>query len=542
MPGSIPPSRVVTTEYGQVQGRRLVHEGDKQVDAFQGIPFAAPPVGELRFKKPVPPSPWDGVRETKAFPARSISTPMDPSENHLKGEPSEDCLYLNVFTPCWEAPEGGFPVMVFIHGGAFVFGDTFSYGDIGICENVVPRGIVSITIQYRVGYLGFFTTGDSACPGNFGLWDQVEALKWVQNNIGAFGGNKENVTVLGQSAGSASVDLLHLSPHSTNLFHKGICMAGTAECRWSIHPDMRHQSLGMAKRLEVGEFSSSEDLITKLRQVPAEKFAISMFTPIKEDNVDLETCPCLDGDLFPSSLESLRAKATPKPFLTGVTKEEGLLMVLGRESTEKALEETLNETTRDVSKKEEMKAELRRRFVGDAKPGDSAYLRGIVGMVSDYFFDAGTLDFCRKTVTLQKDPVFLYVLEHYNPSSMGILGGMMPYQEATHTNEIFYLFKKGLFNDQELTEEERRIMDTYTTACTNFAKFGNPNGSDPSHTDLPSRWDRITKDNPSLNYVIPTGEPRMNREFFAVSSLIFVDGPFNPKLIFELSGKNRRLH
>ncbi|GMR55604.1 hypothetical protein PMAYCL1PPCAC_25799, partial [Pristionchus mayeri] len=235
-PDSFPPSRIVETVYGKVQGRRLVHEGDKQVDAFQGIPFAAPPVGDLRFKKPVPPPSWDGVRETRAFSARAIQDARSPQDYALNGVPSEDSLYLNVFTPCWEAPNEGFPVMVFIHGGGYVNGEASAYGDIGVCENVITRGIVFVTIQYRMGYLGFLSTGDDVCPGNLGLWDQVEALKWVQANIGAFGGDKNNVTLVGQSAGAACVDLLHLSPYSTNLFHKAICMAGNAEVKWALHP------------------------------------------------------------------------------------------------------------------------------------------------------------------------------------------------------------------------------------------------------------------------------------------------------------------
>ncbi|GMT03267.1 hypothetical protein PENTCL1PPCAC_25441, partial [Pristionchus entomophagus] len=147
MVSDFPPSRVVKTAYGEVRGRRLVHQGEKQVDAFQGIPFAAPPVGELRFKKPLPPAIWEGVRETTAFSARSIQHPMNPHDYAMKGVPSEDSLYLNVFTPVWEAPEEGFSCNGFIHGGGFVNGEASSYGDIGICENIVTRGIVFITIQ-----------------------------------------------------------------------------------------------------------------------------------------------------------------------------------------------------------------------------------------------------------------------------------------------------------------------------------------------------------------------------------------------------------
>ncbi|GMT22388.1 hypothetical protein PFISCL1PPCAC_13685, partial [Pristionchus fissidentatus] len=306
---SYPDSRVVETAYGKVQGRRLIYEGDKQVDAFQGIPFASPPVRELRFKKPVPPESWSCVKETKKFSARAIQGPKNPQDYDVNGVPSEDSLYLNVFTPCWKAPDEGFPVIVFIHGGAFITGQASDYGDIGICENVVSRDIVFVTIQYRLGYLGFFTTGDAVCPGNFGLWDQVEALKWIQMNIEAFGGNKHNVTLVGQSAGAASVDLLHLSPHSTGLFHKAICMAGTAECDWATNSGMVKQCEAKLKRLGITEYGSNEELLSILRTLPAEQFGVGLFTQeILNEEAGIETHPDIDGDFFPESFDKLREK------------------------------------------------------------------------------------------------------------------------------------------------------------------------------------------------------------------------------------------
>ncbi|GMT03268.1 hypothetical protein PENTCL1PPCAC_25442 [Pristionchus entomophagus] len=144
-------------------------------------------------------------------------------------------------------------------------------------------------------------------------------------------------------------------------------------------------------------------------------------------------------------------------------------------------------------------------------------------MISDSLFVAGTVDHCRKTVALQNEPMFLYLFEHFNPSIMGFLAPMMPLQDSTHACEIFYLFKKGVFADPELTETERRVMATYTTACTNFAKCGNPNGTNGSSTDLPTRWDPITRENPSFNYVISSGEPKMSTQLFEGRTDAFID-------------------
>ncbi|KJH46723.1 Carboxylesterase [Dictyocaulus viviparus] len=188
-------SRVVNTKYGQILGRRFTFD---------------------KRQKPEPPEPWENVRETKKFAPRSIQKDMFIIEKTLGGySQSEDCLYLNVFAPVWSPQSStGFAVLVFIHGGGFVSDSTVKYGDVGICEHLCTKEVIVVTVQYRVGYLGFFSTGDEHCYGNFALWDQTLALKWIQDNISFFNGDPTNVTVMGQSAGGASVDLLSICPHS----------------------------------------------------------------------------------------------------------------------------------------------------------------------------------------------------------------------------------------------------------------------------------------------------------------------------------------
>ncbi|KAF8354911.1 hypothetical protein PRIPAC_96534 [Pristionchus pacificus] len=476
-----PPSRIVMTTHGKVQGRRLVHAGDRQVDAFQGIPFAAPPIGELRFKKPQPPAPWAGVRETKKFAPRCIQVPFPGLlEDELHGEMSEDCLYLNVFTPCWEAPEEGFPVMVFIHGGAFVFGEASSYGDIGICENIASRGIVFVTIQYRLGYLGFLSTecGQRKCGS--------------AASQSAFDNSKVDTVVhftlyLVDRAGERVCNMkrrwYHISSSTSDLFHKAICMAGTAECRSATRScsSMAAQSIRKAACLGVTEFANTQELLDKLRQIPAEKFAVSLFeAPTRGDRIDFganfiikETCPCLDGDFLPESLDALRAKATPKPLLNGVTKEEGLFLMPGRRSTLEGLQETLQYVTLDCTKQDAMKKELCSCFVGDAKPEDPACIRAQAGMVADSIFVAGHLELCRKTVAIQTEPIYLYVFEHFTGPS--ILGAF------------------------------------------------NPNGWDDSVNDLSVPWKPITKENPALNYVFTSNEPMMSNDLFEGRTAAFIE-------------------
>ncbi|KAF8371875.1 hypothetical protein PRIPAC_78304 [Pristionchus pacificus] len=509
-----PNSRIVQTAQGKVQGRRLIYEGEKQVDAFQGIPFAAPPIGELRFKKPQPHPSWNGVRETKAFSARPIQAKKYPQDYDMNGVPSEDCLYLNVFSPCWEPPETGFPVMIFIPGGGFECGEAKTYGDDNICENIVTRDIVFITIQYRVGYLGFFTTGDSVCPGNLGLWDQTEALKWVQANIEAFGGNKNNVTVVGQSAGGASADFLHISPHSTGLFHKVICMAGTADCRWTSYDKMPLHCRNKARRLGITS-DSSEEIIAELRKVPAEQLVVNITRREKEDDAFMETVVYNDEDFFPASFDELRARAKPKPMITGVTKEEGLLMMLSMKLNKKTALYFTTLASHSAKDNKLLEKDFSRRFDGLVEYSDQFGVT-LANFVSDYFFNAGTLELCRKSVEIQKEPVYLYTFEHWNPEVMGFMVDMLPYKDVTHTCDLYYLFKIGTLGDfrPEISENEQRLIDEFTTAFTNFAKFGNPNGSNIVATELSSSWEPVTRENHSRNYVFKSENCAMNEQFF----------------------------
>lgn len=210
---------VVETEHGKVQG--VTTDG---IRAWRGIPFAAPPVGDLRWAPPQEPDDWDGIRKARSYSAACLQgapTPGQTGAAVLEGS-VEDCLYLNV-----NAPEEAdhLPVIVSIHGGGFVAGS--GTRPIGNSPAVVKRGVVLVSINYRLGRFGFFghpgLEGDTA---NFGLLDQVAALEWVRDNIAGFGGNPDNVTILGQSAGGMSVNALMISPAAEGLFDKAIVQSG----------------------------------------------------------------------------------------------------------------------------------------------------------------------------------------------------------------------------------------------------------------------------------------------------------------------------
>ncbi|NXR14026.1 SASB hydrolase, partial [Semnornis frantzii] len=225
----------VETKYGRVRGYQFrVDAAQKSVNVFLGLPFAKPPVGPLRFSKPQPPEPWKGVRDATSYPPMCLQDKVkgqifsDLITNRKEKVPlqvSEDCLYLNVYSPVsTEAPEK-LPVLVWIHGGGLVFGAASSYDGSALAAF---DNVVLVAIQYRLGVAGYFSTGDQHARGNWGYLDQVAALQWIQDNIIHFGGDPGSVTIFGESAGGISVSALVLSPLAKGLFHKAISESGTA--------------------------------------------------------------------------------------------------------------------------------------------------------------------------------------------------------------------------------------------------------------------------------------------------------------------------
>lgn len=207
-------SPLITTKYGQLEGKRIESTEGREADVFLGVPYAKAPIGELRFRKPQSPDAWEGVRSAQHFGNRCMQLDLWP----ISGDGSkidEDCLFLNVIAPAWEpAEQSGFPVMMWIHGSAFCVGSSVEYGYAGLAKGLVAQGVVVVTINHRLGPWGFLSTGDDVCPGNLGLWDQTKALQWIHENIRQFNGDTGRITVFGISAGGASTDFLTLSPHS----------------------------------------------------------------------------------------------------------------------------------------------------------------------------------------------------------------------------------------------------------------------------------------------------------------------------------------
>ncbi|PSN44746.1 hypothetical protein C0J52_10743, partial [Blattella germanica] len=235
----------VNITQGALRGKQKVTKSGFKFFSFRGIPYAKPPVGTLRFKAPQPPESWSGVRD--AFKEGHICPQKDMVLQEYRG--NEDCLFLNVYTPKDLNVGGGDlkPVMVWFHGGGFEKGSGNS--DIYGPDFLVPQDVVVITLNYRLGPFGFLCLDNEEVPGNAGLKDQVMALRWVQQNIKEFGGDPNNVTIFGESAGGASAHYHMLSPLSKGLFHRVISQSGTALCPWALSTTARERSLRLGKAL-----------------------------------------------------------------------------------------------------------------------------------------------------------------------------------------------------------------------------------------------------------------------------------------------------
>jgi para-nitrobenzyl esterase len=313
-----PAGPIVRTQSGSVEG--VARDG---VTSFKGIPYAAAPVGELRWKAPQAAAWWEGVRKADAYGNACIQTPGLSAANG--GEPgalSEDCLYLNVWTPRADA-SAKLPVMVWIHGGAYLFGA----GGLSIYDgtSMAKKGAVVVNLNYRLGALGFFAHPalEKEAPGgpaNFGLLDQIAALEWVQRNIAQFGGDPANVTIFGQSAGAKSVLAMFCSPRARGLFQKGIAMSS-----YTVPDAMRATALERGARVaEALGLRGAGATAVELRAVPGEKFGQLQGAELSNSPV-----PIAGDEVLPQSIADTFAagKEAPLPLILGSTSDDASVVM-----------------------------------------------------------------------------------------------------------------------------------------------------------------------------------------------------------------------
>ncbi|XP_053612703.1 esterase B1 isoform X1 [Plodia interpunctella] len=474
---------LVTVEEGILKGA-VCEEGDTTYIAFKGIPYAKPPIGNLRFKAPEPPEAWTGERDATQH------GPVCPQYNERLDcieEGSEDCLYLNIFTKTLD-PLTPRPVMVWIHGGGFYTGSGNSdyYGP----EFLIKHDVILVTFNYRLEVLGFLCLDNEEVPGNAGLKDQVAALRWVKKNISRFGGDSDNITLFGCSAGAAAVSYHLVSKMSRGLFNKAICQSGVCLNEWSYNLYPRERAFQLARQLGK-ETNEPSELLQFFRELPTSSLVKIELPILQVENYDLA-----DNILFGPVIEKshlniekfltespvelvINGSIANVPIIVGYTSGEGieisrklpqLLSFLARTGAVVPRElkfKLTREELKDVDKK------IRNRYFSYKEITENL-LQEVTDLESDNLFIYNIIRYARYHDLYCSKPVFLYKFtaeternyykKYYKMESV---------RGVCHADELPYLFDVKCL-DIQMSDKSRIIVNNLGKLWTNFAKTGNP--------------------------------------------------------------------
>ncbi|MEA3159222.1 MAG: para-nitrobenzyl esterase [Gammaproteobacteria bacterium] len=445
------PPRIAVTQ-GTLEG---VQNG--AVKMFLGVPFAEPPVGPLRWAPPQPAIPWTGLRSAKSFGARCMQGPIFADMIFRDPGISEDCLTLNVWTPA-KHTNAKLPVMVWFFGGGFVAGGTSEPRHDG--ANLAKNGVVVVTLNYRLGIFGFLVhpalVDESAnrASGNYGLLDQTAALRWVQQNIEAFGGDPNNVTIFGESAGSLSVSAQMTSPLAKGLFERAIGESGGAV----PFPSMAELA---ALDAQFVESKLSATTLEQLRALPADKLLDVSMTEGGQGGISFG--PDVDGYFLPRSLSEIytMGQQNDVPLLAGWNRDEaGIRVTATAESF----------TAMVTSQFGDDAAEILKLY---STTTDAEAVRSASDFAADNFTGFSTWKWLEAAVVTGKQPVYRYSFDRVIPSEPRPPAG----RSAYHSGEIPYVFGNlDLLKGFAWSAEDRRISQQMQKYWSNFARNGNPNG------------------------------------------------------------------
>jgi len=508
---------IVITKHGKVQGRLCSKVNSKQVFNYSKVPFAKPPINELRFQPPQDADSWDGVLkcdvnnvvplqdEALAAPLKDYWISMDEfnSTDVYYGPGDEDCLYLDVYT---HSPNSNkkLPVLFWIYGGGFQIGGSVFYNGKILAS---LHDVVVVVPNYRLNAFGFFTMGkNSRYPGNMGMLDQVKALQWVRDNISAFGGDPDNVTIHGESAGAISVGLHCLSPLSQGLFHRAISHSGVADFKLLVKDDYTMALNAFLKEMKISS-EDPEEIMKELRACSADKIVKALE---KQNQRFLNSFSVVvDGHFLPKNPAVLLSeKQLPRvPYIVGFNSDEGSgLMQLDTPGFNKGLSEQkfnekLTETMSMICLQRPEKLNEAMKLVKDfylqhVNHDDVMKWSRILGMISgDLMFDISSIG----TLNAYSDAgneVYMYYMNQptswFKDSNLfhGDDAKKADFCDCDHGDDILYTFGFP-YNDQKysregisFTEEEKEFSRIWMTYVTNFAKTGNPNNG----KDVPATW------------------------------------------------------
>jgi para-nitrobenzyl esterase len=446
----------VKTEQGKVLGKTI---NDGKVRAFMGLPYAAPPVGDLRWKAPQPPAKWKGDRDATKYGAHCAQGRVFEDMVFQDAGPSEDCLFLNVYVPADATDKSKLPVMFWIHGGGYSGGASSEPRHNG--DFLPLKGVVLVTINYRLGVFGFLVTDELAkendgVAGNYGLLDMVAALQWVKKNIGAFGGDASNVTIFGESAGSFAVSTLMASPMAQGLFQKAIGESGAAfpsaltlggenvKARAAI--DGKWVAMLGVKDLAELRALSTDKLLEAAKKKGTTGFA-----------------PVVDGKFLTEPVSETYAlgKQAHVPLLAGWNADEGNWMAM-QIKTAAQWKELATKLFADRAD------EFLKLYPGDT---DAQAQRSAIDFGSDQFIAFGTWKWLEAHRKTSDAPVYRY---HFELAALP-----SKYHQGTfafHSDDIEYVF--GTLDTrpgENVRPEDRQLSEAMMTYWTNFAKTGDPN-------------------------------------------------------------------
>ncbi|XP_067303137.1 neuroligin-2a isoform X2 [Pseudorasbora parva] len=516
-PGTKYPT--VTTNYGKLRGikKELNNEILGPVEQYLGVPFATAPIGDRRFQPPEAPGSWQEVRNATQFAPvcpqnihgvlPEIMLPvwftdsLDVAATYIQNQ-SEDCLYLNIYVPTEDdiRDRRKKPVMLFIHGGSYMegTGNMFDASVLAAYGNVIV-----VTMNYRLGVLGFLSTGDQSAKGNYGLLDQIQALRWLNENIGHFGGDPERITIFGSGAGASCVNLLILSHHSEGLFQRAIAQSGSAISSWSIS----YQPLKYTKILarKVGcTYGETADLVDCLRR---KNFRELVDQDIQPARYHIAFGPVMDGDVVPDDPEILmqQGEFLNYDLLIGVNQGEGLKFVDdgGTESEEgisaAAFDYTISNFVDNLygyPKGKDILRETIKFMYTDWADRDNGEMRRktLLALFTDHQWVAPAIATAKLHAEYQS-PVYFYTFYHHCQTET-----RPEWADAAHGDEIPYVFGVPMIGATDLfpcnfSKNDVMLSAVVMTYWTNFAKTGDPNLPVPQDTKFihtkPNRFEEV---------------------------------------------------
>jgi para-nitrobenzyl esterase len=463
---------IVRVETGDLQG--VIDDG---VASFKGIPFAAPPVGELRWRPPQPAVPWTGVRQAAEFGADCMQGrfgPPPPPDSPAPRPPSEDCLFLNVWRPASATTGAKLPVMVWIHGGGFVGGS----GSFPMTSGVrfARDGVLLVSINYRLGRFGFFAfpalsrERPEETKGNYAYMDQIAALQWVKRNTAAFGGDPNNVTIFGFSAGGVSVHSLLASPMARGLFHKAIAQSGGSRDSVLTARPMREdgvdpnypvsaETIGIQFARSMGIEGTDAAALASLRALSPEQVLRGAPNQPGASVPSYETTPVLDGRLVTETAETAY-KARQQPRVP---------LLVGSNSADTA-GNRVKATTKEqlFARYGQWSAQAKAAY----DPDGSTELAVLVARANDDFGQAEPARFAANAFAANGSPVYLYRFS-YVPTAMReqLRAG------APHGGDVGFVFDTlSAGRGGPPTPEDQAVARMAHSYWVNFARTGDPNG------------------------------------------------------------------